>query len=111
MIQQLYAVEREIQELQPEQRLAIRKDKSAPMLLQFKIWLDKQKLSALPKSPLGKAVTYALNNWSSLCTFIENGELTIDPNVRSAEWLWEGRTGYLSAAKAVARVPPFWQAS
>ncbi|MBZ0185906.1 MAG: IS66 family transposase [Candidatus Obscuribacterales bacterium] len=36
---------------------------------------------ALPKSALGKVVTYALNNWAALNTCIEDGALTIDNNL------------------------------
>jgi hypothetical protein len=37
-------------------------------------------LDVLPKSPLGEAVTYALNQWTALLRFTENGELEIDNN-------------------------------
>jgi transposase len=34
----------------------------------------------LPKSPLGIAVTYALNQWQALCRYAEDGRLDIDNN-------------------------------
>ena len=37
-------------------------------------------MAVLPKSPLGAAVTYALNQWAALLRFAENGELEIDNN-------------------------------
>ncbi len=53
---------------------------SKPVLKQIKEWLDLQKLVALPKSPFGKAVTYALNNWGALNRYLDYGALTIDNN-------------------------------
>lgn len=80
MIQELYAVEKETSEKSTAERLAERQAKSVGTLKRMKAWLDNQKVVALPKSPLGKAVTYALNNWSALCTFADNGDLSIDNN-------------------------------
>ena len=80
MIQELYAIEKGSQGLSSEERRCERLCKSIPILQKLKVWLDRQKLIALPKSPLGKAVTYALNNWTALCIFTEAGDLTIDNN-------------------------------
>lgn len=80
MIQQLYAMEKEAAEFGAEERCALRQQKSKPVLLGLKEWLERQKLIELPKSPTAKAINYALNNWKGLRTFLENGELTIDNN-------------------------------
>ncbi len=34
-----------------------------------------------PKSPMGQAITYALNQWDALCVYTTNGILAIDNNV------------------------------
>ena len=39
----------------------------------------------LPKSPLGEAVAYALNNWAALVRYTEAGFLSIDNNVAERE--------------------------
>ncbi len=44
-------------------------------------WLDEHKAKALPKSKLGQAITYALNNWEALCRYVEQGYLSIDNNL------------------------------
>lgn len=80
MIQELYSIEKLAAAETDEQRCKIRTEKSAPLLQQIKQWLDGQKLTALPKSPLGKAVAYTLNNWSALCRYVNDGELQIDNN-------------------------------
>ena len=109
MIRDLYAIEREAAGLGRTERQALRQQKSRPVLERFKKWLDKQHLCALPKSPIGKAVNYALNNWQALCVFLEDGELTIDNNraengmrciaVGRKNWLFAGsREGGRNAA-------------
>lgn len=109
MIQDLYAIERDGRDLTPEERHAMRQAQSVPILARFKTWLDNQKVVSLPKSPLGKAVTYALNNWNALCTFTTNGALSVDNNrseralramaVGRKNWLFVGsRDGGRTAA-------------
>ncbi len=38
-------------------------------------------LAALPKSPLGEAVTYARNQWAALQVYVTDGRLAIDNNI------------------------------
>ena len=51
------------------------------MLAELKTWLDGQKGQVLPKSLLSQAVGYALNNWSALCRYQEQGYRAIDTNL------------------------------
>ncbi len=95
-IRQLYAVERELPPLLPpsderqavaqrwqreEQRRLLRQQQAEPTLRVLKRWLDEQRPGALPKSPLGQAVGYALNNWEALRRYLEKGFLCIDNNL------------------------------
>lgn len=102
MIQELYAVEKAAPDASADERKAMRQATSVPLLVTLKSWLDNQKVIALPKSPLGKAVTYALNNWSALCTFVENGDLTIDNNrsERALRAMAVGRKNWLFVGSA-----------
>jgi transposase len=63
----------------------LRQEKSVPRLEQFKAWLESQQAvrggPVLPKSPMGQAITYALNQWDALCVYTTDGELAIDNNV------------------------------
>lgn len=71
--------------LDDEQRLAMRRDFSVPLLEEFKAWLDKQRDQVLPKSPMAEAIGYALNNWTALIRYTEAGFLSIDNNVAERE--------------------------
>ena len=37
-------------------------------------------MTALPKSPIGQAISYCLSNWTALTRHIEDGDLNIDNN-------------------------------
>lgn len=99
MIKELYHIEKEGLGLTTEERRSIRLAKSAPLLNKIKQWLNQQRLYVLPKSPLGKAVTYALNNWRALCRHLCDGELSIDNNYseRAMRTIAVGRKNWLFA--------------
>jgi transposase len=80
LIQQLYQVERDAAELDPEARRARRQEHSVPLLA--KIDAERQALArtVLPKSPVGEAVRYLTNQWAALQRFVEDGRLAIDNN-------------------------------
>lgn len=79
-IKPLYAIEHEAKEIDVAARRALRQEKSVPLLAALKVWLDQLALTALPKSPLGEAVTYARNQWVAFNVYITDGRLAIDNN-------------------------------
>jgi hypothetical protein len=80
-IQQLYDIEDRACDLTPEQRQALRQRESVPILDWVEKKLDDLSNRILPKSALGKAVTYARNQWAALRRYVSDGRLTIDNNV------------------------------
>ena len=102
-IGQLYAIEREVaevrhgesaegttcadswSELSGDERAAriaaVRGERAKPLLDSFGKWLGEQRGKALPKSPIGQAIGYALSNWTALCRYSEDGDLAIDNNL------------------------------
>ncbi|MCM3365122.1 IS66 family transposase, partial [Niallia sp. MER TA 168] len=69
-----------LKELEPEERYKQRLEQSKPILDSFLSWLKVQEQHVLPKSGLGKAITYCLNQWDKLVAFLEDGRLEIDNN-------------------------------
>jgi transposase len=69
-----------------------------PILGQFHTWLEAQRPEVLPKSPMGEAIAYALNNWEALRRYTEAGFLAIDNNVSEREMkkIAIGRKNWLS---------------
>jgi transposase len=82
---QLYELERAAKEFSDEQRLQMRQDLAVPILGQFRQWLEAQRSEVLPKSPMGEAIGYALNNWAALVRYTEAGFLAIDNNLAERE--------------------------
>jgi transposase len=78
----LYGVEREAHErgLRGQARLALRQEKSKPILDDIHEYLMNQRGEVLPKSPIGEAISYALSNWAALVRYAEDGDLEIDNN-------------------------------
>lgn len=82
LIKKLYKVEREALDklFEPEAIKILRIEKSLPILAEIKKLLDGYKDKVPPKSPLGKAITYSLNNWTDLNVYVTDGFLRIDNN-------------------------------
>ena len=51
-----------------------------PILQQIKEWLEANRNKLLPKSNMGKAFVYTLNQWTRLCEYTQSGEYIIDNN-------------------------------
>jgi hypothetical protein len=79
-IRLLNDVEDEAKNALPAERARIRQERAAPILVQFRGWLLSQQATVLPKSPMGQAITYALNQWAALTVYLLDGELDIDNN-------------------------------
>ena len=58
----------------------IRQEKSAPLLINFKQWLEEKQPLVPPKSPIAKAINYTLRHWDGLTRFCEDGRYLIDNN-------------------------------
>ena len=79
--QQLYDIEDRARDLTPVERQLLRQHESVPILDRIENNLDELSRRALPKSALGKAVTYSRNQWAALRRYVSDGRLTIDNNV------------------------------
>lgn len=99
LIGELYAVERAAAELDAQDRLALRQTESVPVLARIKEWLDDQQPVVSQHSPLGKAITYAQNQWAALNVYATQGFLAIDNNAaeRALKRVALGRKNWLFA--------------
>ena len=108
----LYDVEDRAKQCGAEERLELRQRESAPLMNQFHDWLIEKSSDprVLPKSSLGKAVRYSLNQWDELTVFLGDGAIPFDNNQTENElrsltigrqnWLFVGsrRGGEVAAA-------------
>lgn len=79
-IQQLYDLEDRARSLTAAARCELRGQEANPVLDRIEGYLAQLASKALPKSGLGKAVTYARNQWAALRCYTTDGRLTIDNN-------------------------------
>jgi hypothetical protein len=80
-IWQLYDVEDRAADMTAGERQSLRQRESVPILDRIEAYLDELSPRALPKSALGKALTYAKNQRAALRQYASDGRLTIDNNV------------------------------
>ena len=94
---QLFAIERDLHDLTPEERHTKRLEISRPVLDAFAEWLRFQMPRVLPKSALGEAIRYCRNQWDKLENFLLNGRLEISNNrsERSIKPFVMGRKNWL----------------
>lgn len=97
----LYAIEKRAQEqhYSPDQLLQARRQEALPIWAEIKTVLQEYKDQVLPKSPMGKAITYALNQWDALLRYTSDPRLSIDNNLseRILRMVVIGRKNYLFA--------------
>ena len=87
----------------------MRQEQAKPILEDIKSNLDHYEDKVPPKSSLGKAITYALNQWPKMLNYLEDGRIKIDNNlvenavrplaVGRKNWLFNGHP---NGAKACA---------
>ena len=75
----LYAIEEEARcaALDHERRLALRKEKSVPVIAALFDWMKEQLASVRPHSSIGKAILYALGREEGLRLFCKHGHIEI----------------------------------
>ena len=82
LIGRLYAIERRARErkVSEDRVLAWRQRHARRRLARLRNELDHLSVTVLPRSPLGKAITYTLKNWTALNRYTEAAFLNIDNN-------------------------------
>lgn len=98
-ISELYKIEDKIKHLPPDKIKYYRGRFSKPILKKFRRWLKRVERKMLPKSPIGKAVSYLRNHWQALNNYLRDGTLKIDNNQaeRSIRMIVIGRKNYMFA--------------
>ena len=71
--------------------------KAVPVLEEIEKWMKEESCKVLPKSPLGKAINYALPRWKGLSAYAQHGQIEIDNNLveNAIRPLAVGRKNYL----------------
>jgi len=104
-IQKIYATERKARNegLDHDEREELRNKESKPVLQELKAWLlenaPESNSKVVPKSKIGKAISYALSMWHRIERYLEDGKYEIDNNwvENSIRPVALGRKNYLFA--------------
>jgi len=109
-IAMLYDVERDVRDLPPDQRQAIRHTKARPIADALHQWLLAQRQKVPEGSGTAKAMDYSLKRWTALTRYLDDGAVPIDNNwvenqirpwaLGRSNWLFAGslRSGQRGAA-------------
>jgi len=98
-IGQLYGMEQEIRGRSPAERQDVRQTRSRPLLESMHVWLKATLSKLSQKSDVAVAIRYALERWTALLRFCENGRIEMDNNAaeRALRAVALGRKNYLFA--------------
>jgi len=80
-IKKLYKIESNISSFTNEKKLAIRQEKSKPLMMRFIDWLKDLYPKCPPKGNLAIAINYTLEREASLTEYLNHGHLNIDNNL------------------------------
>jgi len=81
----LFAIEREINGLTPQQRAAVRNERSRPLVVALEAWLREQRAKLSGQSEIAKAIAYSLTRWAALTRFLDDGRLCMSNNAAERE--------------------------
>ena len=84
-IDALFAIEREINGLAPQQRLRVRRERSRPLVIELQTWLREQRARLSRNSDTTKAINYSLNRWDAFIRFLDDGRLCMSNNAAERE--------------------------
>lgn len=83
LIARLFLVEQlaDARRLDPDERVALRRERSVEALDKLKRWLVVTHDNEPPSTDMAKATAYPINHWIALTRFLEDGRLRLDNNL------------------------------
>ena len=79
-IDMLFEIERSINGKTPAQRLAVRRERSRPLVAELEIWMRQQRALLSTKNDTAKAINYLLNRWAAFTRFLDDGRVCLTNN-------------------------------
>ena len=98
-IDPIFAIEREINGLPAEQRLAVRKTRIAPLVTELETWMRDQRARLSHHADNAKAMDYMLKRWPTFARFLDDGRICLSNNAaeRALRGIALGRKAWLFA--------------
>ena len=98
-IDALFDIEREINGETAEQRLAARRERSAPLVAELEVWMRTERAALSRHASVAKAMDYMLKRWDGFARFLDDGHICLTNNAaeRALRPLCLGRRSWLFA--------------
>ena len=84
-IDAIFDVEREINGLSPDQRLAVRSARVVPPVADLEAWMREERARLSRHSDVAKAMDYMLKRWDSFTRFLVDGRICLTNNAAERE--------------------------
>ncbi|WP_193367729.1 IS66 family transposase [Pelagibius marinus] len=98
-IDEVFDVERAINGLSPEERLAVRQAQVRPLVEDLESWMREHRAALSRHADVAKAMDYMLKRWDGFARFLEDGRICLTNNAaeRALRGLALGRRSWLFA--------------
>jgi transposase len=98
-IDAIFDVEREINGLPAEERLAVRRERVAPLVEDLEAWMRAERARLSRHADVAKAMDYMLKRWDAFARFLDDGRICLTNNCaeRSLRGVALGRKSWLFA--------------
>ena len=95
----LFDIERDINGLAAEQRLAVGTERSAPLVAELEEWMRGERARLSRHAPVAQAIDYMLKRWEGFTRFLADGRICLTNNAaeRALRGLALGRKSWLFA--------------
>ena len=95
----LFDVERDINGHSAQDRLAARKERSAPLVVELEAWMRSERSKLSRHAPAAQAIDYMLKRWDGFARFLDDGRVCLTNNAaeRALRGLALGRKSWLFA--------------
>jgi transposase len=95
----LFDIERAINGQSAAQRLAVRKEKSVPLVTELETWLRDERAKLSRSSSVAKPIDYMLKRWDRFAAFLDDGRICLTNNAaeRALRGFALGRKSWLFA--------------
>ena len=85
-IDALFDIERTINGEPAERRLAVRQERSAPLVAELEDWMRMERAGLSRHAAVAKAMDYMLKRWGSFARFLDDGRICLGRK----SWLFAG---------------------
>jgi transposase len=98
-IDAIFAIEREINGLSADQRLAVRQERIRPIITELEGWMRAERTRLSRHAETAKAINYMLKRWAAFTRFLDDGRVCVTNNAaeRALRGIALGRKAWLFA--------------